>query len=140
MSHSNFACDPYQMPAIHACPLKTTWFIKGMAFKNTLDKIEAPKPRGAAKRYRGHRPWGMTDVDATTLTRLITVSKPGPGKGPKGVLQDRTMDAPVSSTSPTHSGFRSKGLHYLFCCLVILQIPGLHHSSSCERHSVCHRI
>lgn len=62
-----------------------------------------------------------------------------PGKGPKGVLQDQTAAAHVPSTSPTHSGSRSKGLHYRFCFLVILQVQGLDHSSSCRRHSVCHR-
>lgn len=133
MSHGNFACDPHKMPVIYACHLGTTLFIEEMVFKNSLDKIEVPKARGAMNGCRGLRPWGLMKADAT-LTRLIAVSKPGPGKGPKGVvLQDQTVAAHLPSTSHTHSGSRSKGLHYLFSFLVILHTPGLHHSCSCRR-------
>lgn len=68
-----------------------------------------------------------------SLCPSLDVAK-APGKGPKDVLQDRTVAAHMPFTSPTHGGSRSKGFHYLF--IVIIQVPGLDHSSSCRRHSV----
>lgn len=82
MFHGNFACDPYQMPAVNVCPLGATWANPGDGLKEKAWQNRGLKSKRTSEEVQGRRPWRLTYADAA-LTRLIvlTVSRPGCRRG-----------------------------------------------------------